>query len=289
MSRHQEITMTTGMPIYFCYPYSPWQRGSNENTNGLLREYFPKSTELSFHGPGILENVAAELNRQPRKRHGYRTPAEVLAELVSNPVNEFRCCRHHRNSPRFRDIFGGIRTRDGLSLLRHRRGRLWSVTRSVCVSLMKPSIGTRQLNWNGLMTCTGQRTVNASPGSACRRLNGHGRSWPCPRSLTPRLSEAVGLPPPGMFPAQKVHRPGGIWKLHGRATADQFRHDTPGASYQAVRKSKSYGALRHSYADRGPGAFASFRDTIPMADETPHIPRVSSPGASRERLSWADP
>jgi hypothetical protein len=107
MSRHQEITMTTGMPIYFCYPYSPWQRGSNENTNGLLREYFPKSTELSFHGPGILENVAAELNRQPRKRHGYRTPAEVLAEVVSNPVKEFRCCRHHRNSPRFRDIFGG--------------------------------------------------------------------------------------------------------------------------------------------------------------------------------------
>ncbi len=85
MSRHQEITMATGMPIYFCDPHSPWQRGSNENTNGLLREYFPKSTDLSFHGPGILENVAAELNRRPRKRHGYRTPAEVLAELVSNP------------------------------------------------------------------------------------------------------------------------------------------------------------------------------------------------------------
>ena len=86
MSRHQEITMATGMPIYFCDPHSPSQRGSNENTNGLLREYFPKSTDLSFHGPGILENVAAELNRRPRKRHGYRTPAEVLAELVSNPV-----------------------------------------------------------------------------------------------------------------------------------------------------------------------------------------------------------
>jgi IS30 family transposase len=56
-------------------------------TTPLLREYFPKSTDLSFHGPGILENVAAELNRRPRKRHGYRTPAEVLAELVSNPVN----------------------------------------------------------------------------------------------------------------------------------------------------------------------------------------------------------
>jgi transposase, IS30 family len=88
MSRHHEITMATGMPIYFCDPHSPWQRGSNENTNGLLREYFPKSTDPSFHGPGILENVAAELNRRPRKRHGYRTPAEVLAELVSNPTNK---------------------------------------------------------------------------------------------------------------------------------------------------------------------------------------------------------
>jgi len=88
MSRHQEITMATGMPIYFCDPHSPWQRGSNENTNGLLREYFPKGTDLSFHGPGILENVAAELNRRPRKRHGHRTFAEVLATLISNPINQ---------------------------------------------------------------------------------------------------------------------------------------------------------------------------------------------------------
>ncbi len=84
MAKHQEVTMATGMPIYFCDPHSPWQRGSNENTNGLLRQYFPKSTDLSFHGPGILDNVAAELNARPRKRHGYRTPAEVLTELFSN-------------------------------------------------------------------------------------------------------------------------------------------------------------------------------------------------------------
>jgi hypothetical protein len=88
MSKHQEITMATGMPIYFCDPHSPWQRGSNENTNGLLRQHFPKSTDLSFHGPGILENVAAELNARPRKRHGYRTPAEVLTTLISNPSNQ---------------------------------------------------------------------------------------------------------------------------------------------------------------------------------------------------------
>ena len=88
MAKHQEITMATGMPIYFCDPHSPWQRGSNENTNGLLRQYFPKSTDLSFHGPGILDNVAAELNARPRKRHGYRTPAEVLTEILSNQSNQ---------------------------------------------------------------------------------------------------------------------------------------------------------------------------------------------------------
>jgi IS30 family transposase len=88
MSRHREITMATGMPIYFCDPHSPWQRGSNENTNGLLRQYFPKGTDLSFHGPGILENVAAELNHRPRKRHGYLTPAEVLDKLISKSTNQ---------------------------------------------------------------------------------------------------------------------------------------------------------------------------------------------------------
>ena len=88
MAKHQEITMATGMPIYFCDPHSPWQRGSNENINGLLRQYFPKSTDLSFHGPGILDNVAAELNARPRKRHGYRTPAEVLTEILSNQSNQ---------------------------------------------------------------------------------------------------------------------------------------------------------------------------------------------------------
>jgi len=88
MAQHQEITMATGMPIYFCDPRSPWQRGSNENTNGLLRQYLPKSTDLSFHGPGILDDVAAELNARPRKRHGYRTLAEVLSEILSNQSNQ---------------------------------------------------------------------------------------------------------------------------------------------------------------------------------------------------------
>jgi transposase, IS30 family len=83
MANHARIAAATDLDIYFCDPHSPWQRGTNENTNGLLRQYFPKSTDLSFHGPGILENVASELNRRPRKRHGWRTPAEVLDQLLS--------------------------------------------------------------------------------------------------------------------------------------------------------------------------------------------------------------
>lgn len=85
MALHTAITEATGLPIYFCDPHSPWQRGTNENTNGLLRQYFPKSTDLSFHGPGILDNVAAELNARPRKRHKWCTPAEELNRLLSDP------------------------------------------------------------------------------------------------------------------------------------------------------------------------------------------------------------
>lgn len=83
MALHTQITQATGLPIYFADPHSPWQRGSNENTNGLLRQYFPKGTDLSVHGPGILDNVAAELNSRPRERHGWATPAEKLDALLS--------------------------------------------------------------------------------------------------------------------------------------------------------------------------------------------------------------
>lgn len=85
MALHTQITEATGLPIFFCDPHTPWQRGTSENTNGLLRQYFPKGTDLSFHGPGILDNVAAELNARPRKRHTWRTPAEELDRLLSDP------------------------------------------------------------------------------------------------------------------------------------------------------------------------------------------------------------
>jgi IS30 family transposase len=87
MTNHREIAEATGLDIYFCDPHSPWQRGSNENTNGLLRQYLPKSSDLSFYGPGMLDNIAAELNSRPRKRHGFRTPAEVLDEILTKDAN----------------------------------------------------------------------------------------------------------------------------------------------------------------------------------------------------------
>jgi len=84
LRHHADITLATGLEIYFCDPAKPWQRGSNENTNGLLRQYFPKGTDLSQHGPEHLEFVAAQMNRRPRKTLGWLRPAEALGRLFSS-------------------------------------------------------------------------------------------------------------------------------------------------------------------------------------------------------------
>ena len=82
MSQHAQLRIDTGVRVYFCDPHSPWQRGTNENTNGLLRQYFPKGTDLSAHGADDLAAVAAALNGRPRKTLGWRTPAEALDEVL---------------------------------------------------------------------------------------------------------------------------------------------------------------------------------------------------------------
>jgi IS30 family transposase len=82
MAEHVRFTIDTGVQVYFCDPHSPWQRGSNENTNGLLRQYFPKGTDLSAHSQAHLDAVARELNGRPRQTLGWLKPSEALAKVL---------------------------------------------------------------------------------------------------------------------------------------------------------------------------------------------------------------
>lgn len=84
MASHKDFSLATDIKVYFCDPHSPWQRGSNENTNGLLRQYFPKQTDLSTHSQAHLDKVALKLNQRPRETLGFQTPADKLSACVAS-------------------------------------------------------------------------------------------------------------------------------------------------------------------------------------------------------------
>jgi IS30 family transposase len=82
MAEHARFTATTGIPVFFCDPRSPWQRASNENANGLLRQYLPRTADLRRFSQADLDRIAAELNGRPRQSLGFQTPSQVLAEAM---------------------------------------------------------------------------------------------------------------------------------------------------------------------------------------------------------------
>jgi IS30 family transposase len=86
MAKHKDFTVATNVQVYFCDPQSPWQRGTNENTNLLLRQYFPRGTDLSGYSQAQLDQVALRLNQRPRKTLGFQTPASRLQQSVASTV-----------------------------------------------------------------------------------------------------------------------------------------------------------------------------------------------------------
>ena len=103
LSVHAAFKVETGIPVYFAEPHSPWQRGTNENTNGLLRQYFPKGTDLARWTADEIGAVADTLNRRPRKTLDWKTPSEALEEYLQS-IQQGRCCDDPLNPVRYLSI-----------------------------------------------------------------------------------------------------------------------------------------------------------------------------------------
>ena len=193
MAQHAQLRIDTGLQVYFCDPHSPWQRGTNENTNGLLRQYFPKGTDLSTRAEDLAA-VAMALNSRPRKTLGWRTPAEALDEHC-RPINTRRCCDDHLN-PRWQPW------------------SLWWISPAPWLALgdrhvqgVKDQLGAQVL---------GHRPADDPAGEAVEH----------DRQVQPALASAllgdVGHPEPvrswwGEVPLDQVRCGGGVWVAAGQA------------------------------------------------------------------------
>ena len=128
MARHRQFSIATGVHVYFCDPSSPWQRGSNENTNGLLRQYFPRGSDLSVHSQRHLNRVAHVLNDRPRQTLGWMKPSEKLAKLLRGP------CEIARGRPR-----GGVSFRSVSSPPWRTISSISAVGAPICFLISRPS------------------------------------------------------------------------------------------------------------------------------------------------------
>ena len=117
MAQHARLKIDAGVQVYFCDPRSPWQRGTNENTNGLLRQYFPKGTDLSMHSADEIAAVAATLNSRPRKTLDWKTPAESLDRLLLSAEKD-RVATNSLNPPNMRLRFIAACSQTTVSLVR---------------------------------------------------------------------------------------------------------------------------------------------------------------------------
>jgi hypothetical protein len=121
MAKHKNFTVATDVKVYFCDPQSPWQRGSNENTNGLLRQYFPKNTDLTNYSQSDLNKVALRLNQRPRQTLGFQTPASKLQESVASTIETTRLIGSWRNHGGLADLASGKSVVPGTEVYREFR------------------------------------------------------------------------------------------------------------------------------------------------------------------------